>query len=65
MKMADEEAELDRSPAKGIGEAVLELREQLRNLEEVALRRSNESAIRSSAIYCQEFCRVSYFLSGI
>lgn len=65
VKMADEEAELDQSPEKGIGEAVLELRERLQKLEEVALRQSTESAIQSSAIYCQEFCRVSYFLSGI
>lgn len=63
--MADEEAELDRSPEKGIGEEVLELGERLKQLEEVALRQSNESTIQSSAIYCQEFCRVSYFLSGI
>lgn len=65
LKMADEEAELDRSPEKGIGEAVLELREQLRKLEEVALKRSSESTIESSAIYCQEFCRVSCFLLSI
>lgn len=62
--MADEEAELDRSPEKGSDEAVLELRERLKNLED-ALRQSSESTIQSSAIYCQEFCRVSYFLSGI
>lgn len=62
--MADEEAELDRSPEKGIGEAAPELREQLNKLE-VALRQSSESTIQSSAIYCQEFCRVSYFLSDI
>lgn len=60
--MADEEAEVDPSPEKGIGETVLELRERLQKLEEVALRQSSESAIQSSTLYCQEFCRVSYFL---
>lgn len=63
--MADEEAELDQSPEKGFGEAALELTERLQKLEEVALRQSTESMIQSSAIYCQEFCRVSYFLSSV
>lgn len=58
--MADEEAELDLSSEKEIGE----LRERLKKLE-VALRQNDESAIQSSAIYCQEFCRVSYFRSSI
>lgn len=65
VKMADEEAEVDRSPEKGIGETVLELRERLQKLEEVALKQSNQSVIQSSSIYCQEFCRVSSFLSVI
>uniref|UniRef100_A0A674P9Z9 Zinc finger protein 292b n=1 Tax=Takifugu rubripes TaxID=31033 RepID=A0A674P9Z9_TAKRU len=62
--MADEEAEVDPSPEKGIGETVLELRERLQKLEEVALRQSSESAIQSSTLYCQGFCRTLLEFAG-
>lgn len=59
VKMADEEAEQDRSPGNGAGGTVAELRRRLQQLQEAAARGCAESPVRSSAEYCQEFCRVS------
>lgn len=58
VKMADEEAEQERSAESGISENTRELRRRLQEVQSTLVRESAGS-LAPSARFCQDFCQVS------